>query len=363
MYLTAHTLGDYRNIESLSFLPDQGVNVVCGDNGQGKTNLLESIFLLTGARSFRSGKDAALIRRGCSFASVRSAFFSEGREQRIHLTVSDKGRRADLNRNGEKKAASLAGHFCCVIFSPEHLELIKGAPENRRRFLDTALCQISPGYLSALKAYTRLLNQRNSLLKDSGYVSAALDLLEVYDEQFVQAAVQLTEMRRAFTAELLVHAGENYGVISNRRETLSFGYVSTLFGEQPAEPETGLCALAQAREADRRSGFSTLGPHRDDLAVTLDGESARLYGSQGQQRSAVLALKLAEAELMHKKLDERPVLLLDDVLSELDPGRQDFLIEKVLHTQAVITCCEPEFVIRRTDAKTFRMSAGRLQAL
>ncbi len=360
MYLTTLALQDYRNIAALSFAPGQGVNVICGDNGQGKTNLLESIFLLTGARSFRSGRDAALIRREREFSVIQAGFFSEGRPQTIRLTVSDKGRAANLNGTGEKKAAALAGHFCCVVFSPEHLELMKGAPDNRRRFLDTALCQISPGYLDILKTYTRLLGQRNSLLKDCGYVSAALDLLEVYDEQFVRAAAALSEMRRAFVAELLESARETYRAISNGRETLSFRYCSTLFGEEPAGLENGLHALAQAREADRRSGFSTLGPHRDDLLVTLNGESARLFGSQGQQRSAVLALKLAEAELMHKKLGERPVLLLDDVLSELDPGRQDFLVEKVLGAQAVITCCEPEVVVRRADAKVFRMRGGRL---
>ncbi len=363
MYLTSHALTDYRNIASLTFLPDQGVNVICGDNGHGKTNLLESVFLLTGARSFRGGKDASLIRRACDFSILESAFFSEGRPQGIRMTVSEKGRLASLNKGTEKKAAGLVGHFCCVVFSPEHLELVKGSPENRRRFIDTALCQISPGYLAALKTYTRLLNQRNSLLKDSGYVSAALEMLDIYDGQFAQAAAQLTAARRDFVADLLPVAQASYAQISNGREALDFGYESTLFGDEDADIEIALMVLREARGADQRSGFSTIGPHRDDLQITLNGESARLFGSQGQQRSAVLSLKLAEADLMHKRLGEQPVLLLDDVLSELDPNRQDFLIEKVLGTQAIITCCEPELVIKRADAKVFRMENGVLETL
>lgn len=360
MYLTAHRLTDYRNIASLLFEPDQGVNVICGDNGHGKTNLLESVFLLTGARSFRSGKDASLIRRERDFSVIDSAFFSEGRPQTIRLTISDKGRNASLNKGTEKKAASIAGSFCCVVFSPEHLELIKGAPDNRRKFIDTALCQVSNGYLAALKTYTRLLSQRNSLLKDSGYISAALDMLDIYDGQFAAAAVQLTGARREFVSQLLPIAQESYALISNGREKLDFTYTSTLFGDGTVDIETALRNLRDARGADVKSGFSTLGPHRDDLAVTLDGESARMFGSQGQQRSAVLSLKLAESELMYARLGERPVLLLDDVLSELDPNRQDYLIEKVLGTQAIITCCEPELVVKRADARVFRMTAGEL---
>ena len=363
MYLTNHSLTDYRNVASLRFLPDAGVNVICGDNGHGKTNLLESVFLLTGARSFRSGKDLSLVRRGCSFSIIDSGFFSEGREQSLRMTISEKGRSASLNKGTEKKAAALAGSFCCVVFSPEHLELIKGSPDARRRFLDTALCQVSPGYLAALKTYTRLLNQRNSLLKDSYSIGAAMELLEVYDEQFAAAAAAVTQARRKFTAELLPKAQESYRLISNGREQLSFRYLSTLFGEGPAEMEQALTALRDARGADQKSGFSTLGPHRDDLAVELDGESARQFGSQGQQRSAVLSLKLAESELMYDRLGERPVLLLDDVLSELDPNRQDYLIEKVIGSQAIITCCEPELVVRRADARVFRMENGALSAL
>lgn len=363
MIVRALSLDFFRNYLHLEAAFDPGVNVICGDNGHGKTNLLESVFLLTGARSFRSGKDLSLVRRGCDFSIIRSGFFSEGRPQSLRMTISEKGRIASLNQGSEKKAAALAGSFCCVVFSPEHLELIKGSPDSRRRFLDTALCQISPGYLAALKTYTRLLNQRNRLLKDAYSIGAALDMLDIYDEQFAAAASAVTAARRRFVDELRPAAKEGYRLISNGREVLDFQYLSTLYGDQPADPESGLLALRDSRGDDLKSGYSTLGPHRDDLLVSLDGESARLFGSQGQQRSAVLSLKLAESELMYARLGERPVLLLDDVLSELDQNRQDYLIEKVIGSQAIITCCEPELVVRRADARVFRMENGALSAL
>lgn len=360
MYLTAHALTNYRNIDALEFFPSRGVNVVSGENGHGKTNLLESIFLLTGARSFRGGKDAALIQQGQAFALIESAFFSEERAQEIRLKISDKGRTAALNKGTEGKAAALVGKLCCVVFSPEHLELVKGAPETRRRFLDTALCQVSPTYLSNIKRYTRLVSQRNSLLKDAQYVGAAFEMLDVYDAQFVETAGIVTQQRRAFVEELLPLAQRNYAAISGGREEIGFRYKSTLFSGTGADFDEGLMTLAAARSDELRAGFCTVGPHRDDLLLTLDGGDAKVFASQGQQRCMVLALKLAEAELMEIRLSERPILLLDDVLSELDASRQDYLIANLTDTQAIITSCAPELIADRTDAEVFTMIDGQL---
>ncbi len=360
MILLSHELVHYRNIAALDFRPSRGVNVVTGNNGQGKTNLLESIFLLTGARSFRGGKDNALIQMDQAFAMINTEFFSEGRNQSLQMRITEKGRTASLNRGNEVKASQLVGKVCCVVFSPEHLELVKGSPELRRRFLDTALCQISPTYLGALKRYTRLLNQRNALLKEAQYVSAAHEMLDVYDAQFVEAACLMTRLRFAFVDEMLPLAERNYDTISGHSEALSFSYKSTLFESESTEYEEGLMTLAAARAADLRAGFSTVGPHRDDLVLLLDGADTRLYASQGQQRCIVLALKLAEVELMEIRIGERPILLLDDVLSELDPARQDYLIESLSDAQAIITCCTPELITERTDAQIFVMESGEL---
>lgn len=360
MYLTSHALTNYRNIDELEFYPSRGVNVICGENGHGKTNLLESIFLLTGARSFRSRKDASLIQQGQDFALIESSFFSEEREQHIRLKISEKGRTASLNKGTEAKAAALVGKLCCVVFSPEHLDLVKGSPETRRRFLDTALCQVSPTYLNGIKRYARLVTQRNSLLKDAQYVGAALEMLDIYDAQFVETASIVTQQRRSFIEELLPLARRNYAAISGGREEVSFQYKSTLFPNGPADFDEGLMTLSSARSDELRAGFCTVGPHRDDLVVTLDGGDAKVFASQGQQRCIVLALKLAEAELMEIRLSERPILLLDDVLSELDASRQEYLIANLTDTQSVITSCAPELIADRTDAEVFTMMDGQL---
>ncbi len=360
MFLVKHSLSGFRNIKSLEFEPSPLVNVVCGENGQGKTNLLESVFLLTGGKSFRGAKDASLIERGSDFSVISSDFFSEDRLQSIKIKISDKGRVASLNKGTEKKASSLVGKFCSVVFSPEHLSLVKGSPNMRRKFLDTALCQISGSYLSSLRAYTRLLDQKNSLLKDSRFISAANEMLDVYDAQFAVAACDITAKRRAFVEELLPLAKKNYEKISNGKERLSFKYLSTLFGEGEADTDEALLKTYALRAADLRAGFCTAGPHRDDLLICLDEEDSKVFASQGQQRCIVLSLKLAEAELMELKLGERPVLLLDDVLSELDANRQDFLLESITDTQAIITCCAPELILEKTDARVFTVDNGQL---
>ena len=360
MYVTSHECRCFRNITQLVFEPCEQVNVICGSNGQGKTNLLESIYLLTGAKSFRTGKDAALIKNGEAAAFIDTEFFSERREQTISIKISEKGRTASLNKGSEAKASALAGKFCCVIFSPEHLALVKGSPDMRRRFIDTALCQISSAYLANLRRYTKILQQRNSLLKDSSYVSAAFEMLEVYDMQFAQAAEAITKQRQAFIKELLPAAIGNYEAISNKKETLNFSYCSTLYGDDAPQFDAAIDLLRSNRAAEQKCGYTLAGPHRDDIDIFLDGEDSKQFASQGQQRCIVLSLKLAEAQLMESKLGQRPVLLLDDVLSELDANRQDYLIDSIKDTQAVISCCEPELVLRNTKAQVFRMENGRL---
>ena len=217
MKLISETVRSFRNIKNAEFYPSTAVTVVCGENGQGKTNLLESIFMLTGAKSFRHVKDRELPDKdGDGRAEIDSVFFAEGRRQEIRLSVGSKGRTASLNRGSEKKASELAGKFCCVVFSPEHLDLVKGTPAERRRFIDTALCQLSAGYLSKLRDYMRLLAQKNALLKDARNISAAYDMLDVYDERLAETAAYITAYRRRFAAEVEEEAREAYSSVSGK---------------------------------------------------------------------------------------------------------------------------------------------------
>jgi len=360
MNLTSHRISNFRNIDQIEFFPENGVNVIYGRNGQGKTNLLESIFILTGAKSFRARRDIDLVTHGESFSIIDSTFFLEMREQRIRITISDKGRVAQRNRGTETKAATLAGVFCCVLFSPEHLMLIKGSPDQRRRFIDTALCQISPRYLVELKRYTRLLQQKNRTLKDSYRNTELYDVLDVYDNQIAEAARVVTYMRKNFCDSLLELASQDYMAIAAEGEELHFEYLSTLFSSETFEMEEALERLNLSRQTDIAAGFSLLGPHRDDLTVTIDGVNARTFASQGQQRTAVLALKLAEASIMERSLGEKPLLLLDDVLSELDGVRQDYLITRLIGCQSIITGCDPSLITKRVEASLFEIDRGRL---
>ena len=361
MKLIKESIKGFRNIREAEFAPSTAVTVICGENGQGKTNLLESIFMLTGAKSFRHVKDRELPDKdGSGNSLIEASFFAEGRQQEIRLAIGPKGRTASLNRGSEKKASELAGRFCCVVFSPEHLDLVKGTPAERRRFMDTALCQLSAGYLTVLREYTRLLQQKNALLKDARNISAAYDMLDVYDERMAEAAASIIQYRTSFAEQLDSDAGEAYSSVSGNRERLGISYLSSA-----GEADSGSIGrmMAAARGDDIRNGYSTVGPHRDDLELFLDGDPARVYGSQGQQRTAVLSLKLAEASIFRRKLGEEPVLLLDDVLSELDGGRQEFLLRRLGGSQAVITCCDPNFIERQTDADVWRMESGTLEKI
>ena len=332
---------------------------MCGPNGQGKTNLLEAVWLLTGGKSFRGSKDAELIRRGCDFSVIEGAFETEDCAKTIRLTVGSKGsqrpgRTAKLNGVDQGRAAALAGNFQAVVFEPDLLSLVKGGPEGRRRFLDSALCQVYRSYLVALRRYTRLVAQKNALLKSYEITPNASLLLDAYNEQLAQYGGQIMEHRRKFIAELAPIAAKNYSEISHDAEVLQLNY-------QLCANNTTADALAEKLEsvknAELRAGFCLAGPHREDLEIKLDDQPARVFGSQGQQRSCVLAMKLAEASVVGSLFGEHPVLLLDDVLSELDDERQTYLLTRMGEHQTIVTTCDTA-AFARTNGKIVMVKAG-----
>lgn len=351
---------DYRNIAHLELTLDEGVNVVSGGNAEGKTNFLESIWMLTGAKSFRTARDAELIRRGQTCARLDAVFYAEQREKKLSLEIDAEGRRISLGGAPFKRAAAFAGCFCCVCFSPDDLFLVSGAPAERRRFLDTALCQIYPSYLQNIRRLARQVAQRNALLKNAAYVGAALDLIESFDEEIAALTAAVTSVRSRYTAQLQEKARRYYETLSGGLEQADFRYGSTVFSDDDYSPQAALAALAAARGDDMRAGFSTIGCHRDELEIRLCGENGRCYSSQGQKRSLVLAMKLAEADIFESIVGEKPVLLLDDVLSELDENRQTFLIDCLGGSQAVITGCDETAIQSRIRARIFRIKGGRL---
>lgn len=350
MKILSLTCRSYRNLGEVRFEPRSGVNVIWGENAQGKTNLLEAMWLFTGGHSFRGAKDSELVQHEAAGTQLELGFYSEEREQSASLTIEGGRRHAQLNGIDLRSSNGLVGHFCAVIFSPEHISLVREGPANRRNFLDAALCQLKPGYVRLLNRYQHTLLQRNALLKDIPRHRELADTLPIWDARIVQDGTQIAAHRKQYLTRLSTAAAAVYNGLSHGKEQLGLVYLST------ADDLAG--ALREGRERDIRQGFTGVGPHRDDMEILLDGSSARSYGSQGQKRSIVLALKLAEAAMLDETTGEKPVVLLDDVLSELDSSRQDYLLNHLSDCQVFITCCEPEQAQSLRGGGLYRVENG-----
>ena len=347
------------------FSPQEGVNVIYGKNAQGKTNLLEAMWIFTGGRSFRGAKDAEFLRMNASQKKVTLSmqFFSGEREQQAELFLEDGKRTSSLNGVKRKGSACLVGNFCAVIFSPEHLSFVKGGPQLRRSFLDSAICQIKPLYSKLLYRYQHTLQQRNSLLKDIPRHRELLDTLEIWDEKLAHYGSSILQERLSYTERIGAAAQKIYEGISGGKEAITLSYQSS--AGMPVSAEQNfyhylISSLQHRRAEDLSCGFTLSGPHRDDLDIFIDGASARAFGSQGQQRSIVLAMKFAEAQILSSVLNEPPILFLDDVMSELDTFRQDYLFNHLHGHQVFITCCDPENIRSFENGSLFRMEKGVL---
>ncbi len=353
----------FRNLQDGCFTPCSGVNVITGENAQGKTNLLEALWLFTGGRSFRQAKDKDLVGFEKEESRLTMEFFAGGRDQVAEIGI--KGRRAaTLNGIPQTSAAKLAGVFCGVVFSPAHLTLIKGGPQERRHMMDAAYCQLRPSYVKALNDYNRVLTQRNALCKAGAMGGAADELFELWDKQLACAGCLLIHSRQLYLKRMAPEARKIYDGLCGGKEDFDIQYMGTV--ADTADCTAGEIAaklydeLKAHRAEDLAAGFTTVGPHRDDLDVLINGKSARHFGSQGQQRSAVLAMKLAEATLLQEVTGEPPVALLDDVMSELDISRQDYILNHIQHWQVFITCCDSTTIFKLINGREFHMSGGKL---
>ena len=351
------SLTNYRNIAAAHFVPADTLTVICGKNGQGKTNLLESVWLCTGGKSFRGAKDAELVRDGANFAVVESVV--QGFDKETHLRIAiggqnseKKGRMAKANGVDYGRASNLAGVFTAVVFDPGHLSLVKGSPEGRRKFIDAALCQLYPSYITLFRRYTRLVTQKNALLKNFWQTQGARELLDVFDEKLAETGAQVSGKRQEYLSMITPEILHNYDDIASGSEKMEIAY-------QASFEKDLLSVLHQVRERDIAAGFCTAGPHREDFTITIDGRDAKTFASQGQQRSAVLSLKLAEAAGAQKVTGEHPVMLLDDVLSELDDTRQAYLLNRMQGKQTIVTACNPA-LFSAANGKIYKMTNGIL---
>jgi len=343
----------YRNLLSDLFVPGEGVNVLYGENAQGKTNLLEALWLFTGGKSFRGVKDSELISYGEQEASLILHFYSEEREQTAEIKILKKKRQAFLNGILLRSPGLLVGKIGAVIFSPEHLSLVREGPNLRRNFLDAAICQIRPGYVRILNRYSRTLDQRNALLKDSFRHPELLDTISIWDERLSTDGEIIIKERESYVESMKNPLSEIYEGLSSGKESLTVQYKRSA--------ENLLETLLKNRKQDLQVGYTTCGPHRDDLEIFLDGKNVRMFASQGQKRSVVLSLKLAEAALLKQYSGEKPMILLDDVLSELDHTRQEYLLNHLSDCQVIITCCDPGQAKNLKNGFLFQVENGTLE--
>ncbi len=339
MIVQSLDISNYRNIEEIEFQPSPGVNVIFGENAQGKTNLLEAIWLFTGLRSFRGSKERELRRFDTEAAKLSMAFHNDVRDMTADILITDK-KTASLGGLPYGASTKLVGEFLAVIFAPQHLDLIKGGPAERRKFLNQALCQLKPNYAKALTQFNRAMQQRNQLLKDAIYHSELYDTLDVWDDRFCSFGSYVISERMKYLDELRPFLEEFYGGISGGREQITVEY-----------------AAGAGEEAHT---FSSEDPAviKEELAL-----SAKSFGSQGQQRSCALSLKMSEGFVIRALTGKQPVALLDDVMSELDAGRQDYILNHIEGWQVFLTCCEPSSILlskQSENGKLFEVAGGRL---
>ena len=333
MYISTLKLEHFRNYDGLELSFSKGTNLFYGDNAQGKTNILEAIYFCGTTRSHRTSRDRELIRFDADEAHLRMEMTKKDIDYRIDMHLK-KARAKGIAINGIaiRKAQELIGLGHFVFFSPEDLGIIKNGPSERRRFLDMELCQLDQIYVSSLADYNKVLLQRNKLLKDLSFRPQDIDTLDVWDEQLVRYGSSLICSREKFVEKLSEIILPIHEKLSGGREKICVGYEKNVSADEFAR------TLAAGRDKDLYLKSTETGPHRDDLSFTVNGIDIRHFGSQGQQRSAALSLKLAEIELVKEATGDIPVLLLDDVLSELDTNRQHYLLDSIGEIQTFITC-------------------------
>ncbi|MDE5824415.1 MAG: DNA replication/repair protein RecF [Lachnospiraceae bacterium] len=353
MIIKSLELENFRNYRTLSIDFDSGTNILYGDNAQGKTNILEAIFLSATTKSHKGSKDRDIINFAAEESHIRTYVVKDRLENRVDMHLrKNKSKGIAINGQKIKKAADLLGLLNVVFFSPEDLSIIKNGPAERRRFVDMELCQLDSVYLHNLNNYNKVVNQRNKLLKELYFNPGLKDTLSIWDTQLVSFGSKVIEQRNMFVNQLNEILYEIHLKLSGGKEKLKIVYEPDVFVEN-FEKKLEVC-----QEKDIKFKQTSIGPHRDDFSFMVGDVDIRKFGSQGQQRTAALSLKLAELELVKKVTKDVPLLLLDDVLSELDSSRQNYLLNSIGDIQTIITCTGlEEFVNNRFEInKVFEVS-------
>lgn len=360
MYVKQLLVRQFRNYEELKIDLKPGMNIFYGDNAQGKTNLLESVYFCATGRSHRTSNDKECIRQKQEEALISLKYDVRGKEENIEIHLKKNGRKSvSINGYPVRKISELIGRFHVVLFSPEDLSLIKNSPQYRRKFIDIELSQVDPLYLYDLQQYYHVLRQRNQLMKDARDPALVRDTISLWDEQLVRYGCSIMKKRDKFIQELETYTAEIHENISGGTEVMKLKYDH----DAPMEEEGFMRVLQRNLERDLRNGTTGNGIQHDDMGIFLNGSDVRIYGSQGQQRTSALSLKLAELKMMKKAIGDEPVLLLDDVMSELDAKRQKQLATYIKDNQTILTCTGIEDSIRSLQAEMlYKVSTGTVQS-
>lgn len=368
LYIKRVKLNSFRNYSALDIELGEGVNIFYGQNAQGKTNIIESIYMASTGKSHRTQKDSELINWNSEDSRIRIEFNKENDDKSIEIYLS-KNIKKQIKLNGARinKMGELIGCLNTVIFSPDHMKIIKEGPVERRRFMDIILSQVKPGYYYNLVQYLKVLEQRNNLLDEARDNISLLKTIDIWNEQLAGFGAKIMVTRQHFLERINELAAETHDRISNGREKLELKYKASLESDQGMFKEAEIKkafidALEKTINIDMKRGVTHKGPHRDEIMFFINGTEVKTYSSQGQQRTALLSLKISELKYMESETGEMPVLLLDDVFSELDTERQKYLVDFIKNIQTIITCTDVEYFekLKLEGSKVYNVVDGRV---
>ena len=355
MYINKIKLQNFRNYNEQEINLNKSINVFYGDNAQGKTNILEAIFLCTFGKSFRTNKEKELIKLGKDNANVIIEYEKKDRDGKISISISDK-KQILVNGIKIKKLSELLGNINIVIFTPDDINILKGGPALRRRFLDMMIGQLKPNYVYTLNMYIKTLEQRNNYLRQIKEENKPENLLDIWDEKLIEYADIIYKYRKEFIDKIKKKINIIHKKITDEKEEINIQYISNCESK-----EAYLELLKQRRKLDIIKGFTTKGIHRDDFEIYINNKELSIYGSQGQNRTAILSLKLSELQVIYDEIEEEPILLLDDFMSELDINRRKNFLNNINNTQVIITCAEKiEFLKENVDYCLYQVKEGEI---
>lgn len=358
MYIKNIFLENFRNYNQQKIEFDKNINIIYGDNAQGKTNILEAIFVCGLGKSFRTNKDKEMININKNFLNVEINIEKTDRKNKVKLEISkNENKTFKINDIKINKISDVLGNIYVVLFTPEDIGIINNDPIKRRKFLNIMISQLKPIYVHQINKYNKILEQRNNYLKQIKFESKAIDVLEIWDEQIVRAGKKIYNYRKEFIEKINNKINQIHLKTTQNKETIEIKYISNIKDETKYKEE-----LLRLRRIDIERGFTTVGIHRDDFEIFLNKKSLSIYGSQGQKRTTIISLKLAEAEVIYDEIGDYPILLLDDFMSELDKKRIQGLLENIKNNQVLITCTD-DFKINNSKYNLYKVTNAQVETI